>query len=76
MAKKLNTNVSVADENGEAHWFGPDDDLPDWAEKAITNPHVWADSAADGGQAGDDDGSQAGDDGEGESERRRGRPAR
>lgn len=41
MGKKLNTFVTVHDENFESHTFGPDDTLPGWAKKAITNPNVW-----------------------------------
>lgn len=49
MAKKLNTYVHAVEVNDKREitnqgTFGPDDDLPDWAEKAITNPNVWADS--------------------------------
>lgn len=40
---KLNTNVHVADADGTYHVFGPADDLPEWAVKAIDNPKVWAD---------------------------------
>lgn len=39
---KLNTYVHVHDEDGISHAFGPDDTVPEWAEKAITNPDVWA----------------------------------
>jgi hypothetical protein len=39
---KLNTFVHVHDEDGVSHAFGPDDTLPEWAEKLITNPGVWA----------------------------------
>lgn len=42
MAKKLKTYVHVRDDRGVSHEFGPDDDLPGWAEKAIENPDVWA----------------------------------
>jgi hypothetical protein len=41
---KLNTYVHVHDKDGISHAFGPDDTVPDWAEKAITNPDVWADA--------------------------------
>lgn len=38
----LSTYVTVhRAEDGTAHTFGPGDDLPSWAEKAITNPDVW-----------------------------------
>lgn len=40
---RLNTTVHVADETGTYQVFGPGDELPEWAEKAITNPKVWAD---------------------------------
>jgi hypothetical protein len=35
---KLNTYVHVHDKDGISHAFGPDDTVPEWAEKAITNP--------------------------------------
>jgi hypothetical protein len=44
---KLNTYVHVVERNqlgeltGRGGTFGPDDELPDWAEAAITNPDVW-----------------------------------
>jgi hypothetical protein len=41
---KLNTYVHVHDEDGISHAFGPDDTVPEWAEKAITNPDVWAEA--------------------------------
>lgn len=40
--KHLNTHVHVFDDAGERHVFGPGDDVPAWAAKKITNPHVWA----------------------------------
>lgn len=46
MAKKLATTVHVADDNGTMHVFGPGDEVPGWAEKAITNPDVWEDSGS------------------------------
>lgn len=39
---KLIANVHVADADGVVHAFGPGDDVPAWAVKAITNPKVWA----------------------------------
>jgi hypothetical protein len=43
MAKKeLVTTVHVADDDGVYHAFGPGDDVPAWAVKAISNPKVWA----------------------------------
>jgi hypothetical protein len=44
---KLKTYVHVRDESGQNFVFGPDDNIPAWAEKAITNPNVWADVPAE-----------------------------
>jgi hypothetical protein len=42
--RKLKTHVSVHGGPGGTHTFGPDDDLPEWAEvKLADNPLVWAD---------------------------------
>lgn len=52
---RLNTYVHVHRVDGPTVVFGPDDELPDWAVKEITNPAVWA-----GGDAtSDDDMSEA-----------------
>lgn len=37
----LNTYVAVAGPDNTTVWFGPGDELPDWAAAAITNPDVW-----------------------------------
>lgn len=50
---KLNTYVHVHDKDGISHAFGPDDTVPEWAEKAITNPDVWAEAPQS--DEGDDD---------------------
>lgn len=47
MAKKLNTYVHVIGRDNDGNQtnagvFGPDDTVPEWAAKAITNPDVWA----------------------------------
>lgn len=63
MAKRtLNTYVTVHERDdkgrvvGESRTFGPDDDLPDWAIKSITNPDVWADGGtSDAAPAGSSD---------------------
>lgn len=51
MARKLNTNVHAVatDKDGNllSQVFGPDDDVPAWARKAITNPKVWDGDADD-----------------------------
>jgi hypothetical protein len=41
---KLNTFVTVHSVDGEPFTFGPSDELPTWAEKAISNPNVWAEA--------------------------------
>lgn len=38
---RLATHVHVQDDQGQNHVFGPGDDVPDWAAKAITNPNAW-----------------------------------
>lgn len=44
MNRKLTTNVTVTNpETGETRTFSPEDELPDWAGDAITNPKVWDD---------------------------------
>jgi hypothetical protein len=52
MARKLNTYVHAhaVDDKGnvQSQVFGPDDDVPAWAQKAITNPDVWE---GEGGEA-------------------------
>jgi len=38
---RLVSFVHVRDADGNAHAFGPDDDIPDWARVKITNPAAW-----------------------------------
>ncbi|CAM4323476.1 hypothetical protein NONI108955_20815 [Nocardia ninae] len=38
---QLNTFVHVQDEDGTAHEFGPNTEVPAWAIALITNPDVW-----------------------------------
>jgi len=40
-ARKLTATVYVSDEKGHVHRFGPEDTLPAWARKAITNPKAF-----------------------------------
>lgn len=52
MPKKLNTYVHVVERDDDGNQknagvFGPDDTLPAWAVKAITNPDVWAEGSDD-----------------------------
>jgi hypothetical protein len=54
---KLNTYVHVHDKDGISHAFGPDDTVPEWAEKAITNPDVWADKP-ESDEGGDGEGDE------------------
>lgn len=37
----LVTYVSLFDEKGNLHSFGPSDSVPSWARTKITNPDVW-----------------------------------
>jgi hypothetical protein len=41
VARKLVTIVHVTDDAGRVHAFGPEDTLPAWARKAITNPKAF-----------------------------------
>lgn len=52
MGRALRTYVHVHDEDGQTHVFGPDDEVPAWAAKRITNPAAWEDDAGEdtGGQ--------------------------
>lgn len=48
---RLASHVVLRDERQELHVFGPDDDVPAWARKRITNPKAWesgADTADEG----------------------------
>ncbi|RCL91799.1 MAG: hypothetical protein DBW62_00655 [Microbacterium sp.] len=38
---KLNATTVVRDKRGRSHVFGPDSDIPAWAETAITNRDLW-----------------------------------
>lgn len=38
---KLTSYVHVQDDQGANHVFGPDDSVPGWAKKKITNPKAW-----------------------------------
>lgn len=40
---KLAGYTHVTDPEHGTHVFGPDDEVPAWAEKHITNPKAWAD---------------------------------
>lgn len=42
MQRRLRTHVTVHDSNFASHTFGPDDEVPRWARKKITNPKAWA----------------------------------
>lgn len=41
---RLASIVHVRDEKGESYAFGPDDEVPAWAESLITNPKAWAEA--------------------------------
>ena len=46
MTRRLARHVHVRNESGVFHVFGPDDDVPSWAEDKISNPAAWADGAS------------------------------
>lgn len=46
--RALITTVHVHDDNGRRHVFEPGQVPPDWAQKKITNPKVWAPDRAEG----------------------------
>lgn len=49
MARKLNQYVTVSNaETGESATFGPDDEVPSWAEGLITAEGVWEGDDVDG----------------------------
>lgn len=48
---KLAYYVNVYDDKGEAHVFGPDDDVPAWAAEKITNDSAWVDGKAPSGSS-------------------------
>lgn len=54
MGKKLKTFVTVHDEDFVAHTFGPGEKVPAWAQKAITNPNVWAEGEPTSGEDGEE----------------------
>ena len=39
---RLAAFVHLRDTSGLNHWFGPEDEVPDWAAEQISNPDVWA----------------------------------
>lgn len=43
---KLRSYVHVTDDKGYTFVFGPDSDVPAWAQKKIVNPDAWADAPA------------------------------
>lgn len=42
----LAETVHVFDKDGTGHAFGPDDEVPAWAAKLITNPKAWVEAPA------------------------------
>jgi hypothetical protein len=51
MGKQLAYYVTVEDEHGDEKTFGPDDTVPAWAAKKITNRSAWAGSDTDDADA-------------------------
>ncbi|BDM70615.1 hypothetical protein HEK616_41020 [Streptomyces nigrescens] len=41
---RLAVHVHLSDSQGRPHVFGPDDEVPEWAHSAITNPAAWAEA--------------------------------
>ncbi|UWD83653.1 hypothetical protein NY057_05255 [Curtobacterium flaccumfaciens] len=37
----LVSHVHVRDEHGKSHVFGPKSEVPEWAQRLITNPVAW-----------------------------------
>jgi hypothetical protein len=60
MARRLAAFVTVYDEHRSPKSFGPNDELPAWAERQITNAAAWVDDDEDEPNAGADPG-QGGD---------------
>ena len=60
MSGWLATFVHVVDDEGETHILGPEDDVPGWAAKRITNPKAWAGSPSLESAAGGGDGRKQG----------------
>lgn len=42
MGRRLTAYVTVYDEQGNPHTFGPDDDVPAGLAELISNPDAWA----------------------------------
>lgn len=59
--RKLRYSVTVRDDRGDSHTFGPEETVPAWASKQITNPGAWADDKAadDSGDPDQGDGTVA-----------------
>jgi hypothetical protein len=53
MGKQLKTHVSVTDEDGSVHTYGPGDDVPSEHAKLIENPDAWEEG--DGEEETEDD---------------------
>lgn len=55
--KALVYTVTVVDDEGDSHSFGPDDDVPGWAAQKITNPSAWGEDSYDAAAGGEGGGS-------------------
>ncbi|KZM72210.1 hypothetical protein [Nocardia terpenica] len=58
---KLISWVAAYDEHGAARWFGPADEVPEWAARQITNPAAWDTVPAPAVEAGAGDGATSGE---------------
>lgn len=73
MAKRLITTVHVIERDDKGNEtnrgvFGPDDTVPAWAEKAITNPYVWEGAEAEDADPGGGPATPTGGTGKGPTE--------
>lgn len=41
----LRFHVHVVDDAGVGHWFGPGDEVPEWASSQIVNEGAWAEDS-------------------------------
>ncbi|MFC9995745.1 hypothetical protein [Nocardia sp. NPDC127526] len=60
---KLISWVVAYDEHSAARWFGPADDVPEWAARQITNPAAWDSAPAPAPDAGAGEAATSGETG-------------
>lgn len=72
---KLISWVAAYDEHGATRWFGPDDSVPEWAVRQITNPAAWDSAPAPAVEAGAGEAATDGGDEPAAPKRRTRKPA-